>query len=193
MKLYAWLFALAFVPAVAVAALAPQGAQMTAEEEARALIGIEYPGAAFSRRIVPHLSCTDGGGRLQIGGVDYKEWWYSRVECQGRQVLILERSLPRKEGKAKWYVVDTLLLPPVRLLTEPYAPHGVNDLWLFSPEECALDGRYDTDFVALVRWTDREWFDWRSGVEHAWTYDLERERIVPVSTKRIACKQPMTD
>ena len=192
MKLHVWLFALAFVPAVATAALPMQGTRMTAEEEVRALIGIEYSIQRPWERLVGHLSCIDGGGGiLQIGGVDHEEWAYGRVECRGRQVLMLKRSLSRKEGKARWRVVDTLLLPLV--LLDRYVPDDPINLWLFTQEWCTLDGRYDTDFVALVRWSEREQIDWRSGVEHAWTYDLERKRIVPISTKRIVCEQPIVD
>ena len=42
-----------------------------------------------------------------------------------------------------------------------------------------------------MRRVQREWLTWRNGLVAAWTYDLERGRIVPVSIKRVTCYQEL--
>lgn len=185
MKLPLWAFALAMTSITAPADSRPA---MTVEEEARALIGKEYTFRMQGQRISPELSCTsEGGGLLFINGVFDDEWASGAVKCQGRAVEVLKRAVGEADGDTTWRIIDTLVLPPYKESPNPKRP---NALRLAAAGPCELDGRTDTFFIALVRMGKRDRIDWRTGVEKAWTYDIERGRIVPLSTKRIVCYRP---
>jgi hypothetical protein len=185
MRRRAWAFALALA---ATTALADGRPAMTEAEEAHALIGIEYTSRLHGERITSRLSCTDqGGGLLHGDDISHDEWSHGLATCQGRTVVILRRAIGEVNGRTTWRIADTLLLPPVQL--DP-APERPNALRLFGTGDCELDGRTDTFFITLVRWGKHDRIDWRSGVERAWTFDIKRGRIVPLSTRRIACYRP---
>jgi hypothetical protein len=186
MRLHAWAFVLALALPSAFAA---GRLSMTVEEEARALIGTEYASRALGEGISPgKLSCiNEGGGRLHLDGVSYDDWSDGQAKCQGRAVVILKRAIGEANGRTTWRIVDTLLLPPTRLYRSSKRP---NALMMVSSFEgiCEASKRPDTSFVALVRWGKRDRIDWRTGVERAWTFDVERGRIVPMSTRSIECE-----
>lgn len=177
MRLHAWAFVLALASTAAHAGGKPI---LTAEDEARALIGIKYDPRVLGEKLAPgKLSCTDeGGGRLHLDGVSYDDWTEGLAKCQGRMIILLEHA-----GR----IVDTLLLPPLQLYRSPKRP---NALMTISSGEgiCGASARPDTSFVALVRWGRRDRIDWRTGVERAWTFDVERGRIVPMPTRSIECE-----
>jgi hypothetical protein len=192
MRLNAWIFMLALssAPAIAGHSTGAQAAQaMTASEEAHALIGIEYVLPAFGAPIAPDkLSCTDeGGGFLADGAAPDKEWMQGRAICQGRTVMMLQRRVGEVNGQDIWRIVDTLLLPPIALSWNPKHPNAL--LFSYSFEgACELHGRPNISFIVLTRWGKRKHIDWRTGVERAWTFDLKRGRIVPLSTKGFTCE-----
>jgi hypothetical protein len=182
-----WTFALAFAWTAALANGKPAA---TAAEEAGALIGMEYVIPMAGERIAPdRFSCiSEGGGMLLSNGMPRNDWATSTVTCQERPVILLERFVNRlSPSETTWHIVDTLVLPRYERDPDPSRP---NALRLFQTGDCELDGKIDTSFIALVRWGKREKIDWRTGVERAWTFDIERGRIVPLSTKRIVCYRP---
>ena len=186
MKTRAWTLALLLTSATACAGITETGPLMSAEKEARALVGVKYVPGIQGEKFTSRLSCTsDGSARLSIAGVPYPEWSFGTALCQGRHVETLEQRVSEENGVTTWRIVDALLLPPV---AADWDPHRQNKLQISLMGECTLDERTDTSFFALVRWRDRERVDWKTGVEHAWTYDIEKGRIVPVSTKRVVCE-----
>ena len=186
MKLCAWIFALLVVSTSTFAGLKEHVLIMPVEEEVRALIGVEYSPGIQGEKFTSRLSCTrSGGGLLYLNGVFNDEWVAGTGTCQGRTIKTLERMVKEENGLSIWRIVDALLLPPV---ADDWDPNRQNKLQISLMGECTFDGETNTSFFALVRWRDREQVDWKTGVEHAWTYDIERGRIVPVSTKRIVCE-----
>jgi hypothetical protein len=186
-RTWAFAFAFAFIWTVALADGKPA---ITSAEEARAMIGMEYTASMPGERIAPdRFSCiNEGGAILLINGISQNDWSTSTTTCQGRPVITLERFVKRLGPReTTWRIVDTLVLPRYERDPDPRRP---NALRLFQTGDCELDGKTDTYFIALVRWGKREKIDWRTGVERAWTFDIERERIVPLSTKRIVCYRP---
>ncbi|MCW7537252.1 hypothetical protein OOT46_05225 [Aquabacterium sp. A7-Y] len=156
-----------------------------AEKEAQALVGVEYTSRFPGDRIAPPLSCTtDGGGSIEIRGRRREPWWYTQARCQGRAVVMLERQVGRVDRHATMQIADTLLLPRFEVEWDPTNPDA---LYLYANGSCELNGRTDTSFFALIRWGQRERIDARTGVERAWTFDLKRGRIVPLSTQHIVC------
>jgi len=161
---------------------------MTAGEEARALIGVEYAPLLLDERIADHLSCTNEGG----GSLDDENWSDGIANCQGRKVIVLKRFV-KKDQHATWRIVDILLLPPVE---DEWRPNLGNELHLIEAwaGHCDVNGRSKIPpYVALVRWgkrNKRDEINWRTGVEKAWTFDTKRGRIVPLSTKGFICEWP---
>lgn len=170
-------------------ALAAPPLKPSAKDEARVLIGIEYTPRIHGERISPaQLTCTDeGGGLLNARDLPAETWSYGLARCQGRMVVMLQRKIGEVDGYVTWHIVDTLLLPPVHLEPQPDRP---NALRLFEAGDCEIDGKTDPFFIALVRWGDHEQIDWRTGVEQAWTFDIDQSKIVTLSTKRIICYRP---
>ncbi|GAB3552557.1 hypothetical protein GCM10027343_38230 [Noviherbaspirillum agri] len=126
---------------------------------------------------------------MLVNGVDHHDWSINKGQCQGQPVIMLERFISRSAPDVStWRIVDTLVLP--RYMRDPDPGRRPNALRLFETGDCELDGKTDTSFIALVRWGNREQINWRTGVERAWTFDVERGRIVPLSTKRIICYRP---
>lgn len=161
------------------------------QQEAQALIGLEYQlstGTTNGQTIAEHPSCSNVGGTLMwVRGKSFDDWSAGEFECKGQRILLLKRQVNASGAAVRWRIVDTQLLPP-------YAP-GFDDKRPFAPRlhstgECALDGRTDTLFFVLLRWGKRERVDWRTGVERAWGFNLDAERIVPLSTRRIVCEKP---
>ena len=160
---------------------------MTAEEEARAMVGRET-GGAYDQPIFGDLSCV-AEGRVPVVVRDKasKELEGSLATCRGEHVLLLERFIGDwKKGDLRWRIVDAVVLPPVLVLFDASRPEGP---YLYQPsgEACTLDGRYGTSVLAAVREGKAERITWRNGIEHAWTFDLKRGRIVPISPKRVVC------
>jgi len=171
------------------AALANDGPAMTVEEEARALIGVEYIGRWSDKQIAPHLSCTKEGGGLLHDAAD--TWGDGFAMCQGRAVILLEREVGRiDDAHVKWHIVDTLLLPPAELEWNPKRPDALY-LSASAGDQCEIRGRPHIPFGVLARWNKQDKrgrINWRTGVEKAWTFDTKQGRIVPLSTKPIVCE-----
>ncbi|MCM5681748.1 hypothetical protein M8A51_19650 [Schlegelella sp. S2-27] len=180
--------ALSFIGAIACVAVQADASTLPVEQEARSLIGVEFTARVMGAAIAPHLTCTnEGGGGIEIKGVSPEGWSYGRAVCQGRSVAVLKRAVGQEGQHIKWRIVDAVLLPRFELDPDPKRPNAPR---LLSAGECELDGRTDTSFIALVRWGKHERVDWRTGVEQAWGYDPQQERIVSLSTKRIVCWRP---
>jgi hypothetical protein len=107
--------------------------------------------------------------------------------CGDRIVLLLKRLIGREGRNPVWRIVDAVQLPPFK---RDWTSRDQHQVGMFIDGECRLDGRIGTSLVALARLGNRDRVDWRTGVKHAWTFDVKRERIVPVSTKRVVCEQP---
>lgn len=162
---------------------------LKAETEARAMIGKESSARAFDERIVPNeLSCTHQGGGMLVVNNKFSDVWGSSVaRCQNRLVLLLEQKVGRSERGLKWRIVDALLLPRDVTQTDP-DPNRLR-LTHGTVGDCEWEGHMDRSFYAALRYGDRTEVDWRSGVEHAWIFDLDRGRIVPVSPEGISCER----
>ena len=168
-------------------ALADTGAvEADVEVSARALVGLETSRLTTSG--VPMFDGShcifDGDGMVDVRGVTARDWKFGQAVCNGRTVLFLERKIGGGEGAAGWRIVDVVLLPPASHEPVPGRP---NALRFAGQGTCEWRGRTDTSFVATVRWAKRERIDWRTGVEKAWTFDIKRGRIVPLSTRHIVC------
>src|SRR2546426_12451362 len=103
MKRLAWFFMLVLVSSGANAAdVQPV---MSVEDEARALIGVEYTPRLPGDHIADHLSCTDEeGGLLDDDGIRS----YGIASCQGRRVVILSRNIGKVDAYTTWRIVDCL-------------------------------------------------------------------------------------
>jgi hypothetical protein len=115
------------------------------------------------------------------------EWAFGEAWCGDRVALLLKHVIGREGRRPIWRIVDTVLLPPFE---REWTPRNQNELTRFFAGDCQLDGRIDEFFVALARLGKRNRVDWRTGVKHAWTFDIEKGRIVPVSTRRVVCHRP---
>jgi hypothetical protein len=161
-----------------------------AEMEARALIGKEAGARTFDDRVVPNeSSCThQGGGFVVVNNESSPDWGSTVARCQDRLVLLLERKIAGAvgaDGRARWLIVDTLLLPP------DVSQTGSRRLSLTSATvgECDWEGNVGRDYYAALHYGNRIEIDGHSGVEYAWSFDLERGRIVPVSTEGFICER----
>jgi hypothetical protein len=156
-------------------------------EEIKALHGLEYVNAMpEQQRVASHLSCIDEGGALIFeNGVLHRDWAKGVIQCQGQWVVALQRKVGMVGRHIKWRIVDTLVLPPIS-----FDPDRSNAeaLELVAEDHCEVKGLPNTTFIALVRFGKRQRIDWRTGVEKAWTFDIKRGRIVPLSTKRVVCE-----
>jgi hypothetical protein len=162
---------------------------ISAEDEARALIGRLYVAPAQGATLAEPLSCTDlGSGVLSLNGRLRKDWISAEALCQGRPVVLL---IHGSQARKSWRVVDAIALPAARV-AQPYVKDP-EALWLFTPEECLLDGKGGNDFVAVVRWTDEQRIDARHGLVQAWGYDLKKAKIVPLALTRVRCWHPEED
>lgn len=144
----------------------------------------------MNTRMYDQLSCVSRGGGF-VGAKpdpsDY-EWAYGRARCQGREVIYLSRKVANE-----WRIVDSLLLPPVAV-EEPYAkPRNAKTLWLFGSEECHLNNDTPANLFVAVRWTPSARIDSRSGVAQAWSFDVERQRIVSVPASEVVCDSPQPE
>lgn len=184
--------ALIFLAGITVAHAAGSG--MSAEDEAKALIGLEVEARYDNQLLVGHLSCRQvAEGTLFLRGKQLEDWSDRLVECQGRYVLMLQKSLTNREGGAPRYKVsDAVLLPPVLLLHDELHREGPY-LYNSGTDSCALDGRYDTLLYAIAHEGKNSKMTWRSGIENAWTFDPLQGRIVAVSPKRVVCKKADQD
>ncbi|MCM5681747.1 hypothetical protein M8A51_19645 [Schlegelella sp. S2-27] len=181
-------FALSVVLTVAFVAAQADASSLPVAQEAQALIGIEFTAKAMGNPIDPGLSCTSkGGSTIEINGVTVEGWGYGRAVCQGRTVAMLKRIVGQEGADIRWRVVDAVLLPRFAWGFDPKRPHAPR---LFKVGDCELDGRTDIFFIALVRWDKRDRIDWRTGVEKAWGFDPQKERIISLSPKRIVCHRP---
>jgi hypothetical protein len=180
----------------AVLALVLSSAAATAitpeqDERARALIGLEYrlaPGVTNGQVIAEHPTCTHlGGAVMWMNGRSVDDWGFSQLLCNGHPIIALEHKVHSVDPNPKWRVVDAQSLPPYERNADEGRPHALR---LHFTGECALDGRTDTLFFVLLRWGKRERVDWRTGIERAWGFNLDAERIVPLSTRRIVCEKP---
>jgi hypothetical protein len=149
-------------------------------EEVRAMIGKEY-----ERGPIPHPfgegNCTmEGGGAVVVAQKEVPGWGLDQLACGDRIVMLLVRpTVTFPNPYAKWRVVDSLLLPPIK--------KGVR---FFETGDCDLDGKIGTDFFSLARLGKREDVDYRTGVLAAWGLDLEAGKFVELSTKRVTCHRP---
>jgi hypothetical protein len=164
--------------------------QPNAAAEAKALIGTEFVSQMMGVPISPgRSSCTDeGGGRLYVNGMNLDDWFEGVLSCQGRTIIILKKKLGHENGRPKWKIVDTLLLPPLTWEEGLGNRSSKLVLHLNADGQCDTRDTSPTSYFALLRWNKREQIDWRSGVEKAWTFDIEKERIVPRSTRDISCE-----
>jgi hypothetical protein len=179
------------------AAFAGEEPQVSAEQEAQALKGLEFAPMRMEARLFDHLSCTlQGSGSVVVRRRVHEEWGNDMALCQGRYVMLLtqlHKGATHKENR--WRVVDAAVLPEVVVISSDprEAARPPEGLYLYTPDECTLDGTWGTSFYAVVRLGKRKRMDWRTGVEGAWGYDLKRQRIVPISTKRVVCNKPEPD
>lgn len=167
---------------------------MSAEDEAKALVGLEVEARYDKQLLVDHLSCRQvAEGTLFVRGKRLDDWSDRLVECQGRYVLMLQKYIGHRDGGGPRYKVsDAVLLPPVLLIHDELRPEGPY-LYNSGGDSCTLDGRYDTLLYAVAREGKNGKMTWRSGIEEAWTFDPVQGRIVSVSPKRVVCKKADPD
>lgn len=156
-------------------------------DEARRLIGKEYPSTPSPERHFPDSSCVAiGGGFLVERGVQRTEWAEGVFECSESIVITLERVVPGFREPMRTRIVDSAVLKGARTVQPNQALDTIN---FVTGEECSLDGTGGTNFYATVRWGKRKKADWRTGVLKAWGFDLRRGKIVPISPKRVTCER----
>lgn len=159
--------------------------------EAHALVGWEYRLAIEGTRIKPGLSCLEGGGSsLDSGGKEVPGWRAMTFDCDDHVTLALGRERVDGRDNATYIrIVDAVALPGA---TVSATLHHKPGLAFTGPDNnCKLDGRHNRNLVVTMRRVQREWLTWRNGLVAAWTYDLERGRIVPVPIKRVTCYQEL--
>jgi hypothetical protein len=155
-------------------------------EEIKSLPGLEYLHVMQGQDVASHLSCTDeGGGFIVQGNVMLDDWSKGLIRCQGRWALTLQRKVGKVESHLKWRIVDAVALP---LISFDPQPADAEVLRLVGEEHCEAKRLPNTTFMAVVRFGKRQRIDWRTGVEKAWTFDVKRGRIVPLSIKQIICE-----
>jgi hypothetical protein len=92
------------------------------------------------------------------------------------QMLWLERYISRDAaGRVTYQVVDALNLPEILKSRE------------LAVGFCRLNGRSDRRIAAIVEATNTEF---RTRVHRAWQLNINTGKIVPISTRRIACENP---
>ncbi|AKJ30508.1 hypothetical protein AAW51_3817 [Caldimonas brevitalea] len=152
------------------------------------MVGTQYSAQRPGDRVAPHLSCVvEGGGVLWVDGQSADDWSFGTFDCRGRAVLVLQKITPNANGGKTKQIVDSLLMPRFERRPESQRPSSLQFLVM---GECALDGSRDNFFVALGRYGKRNRIDGRTGVQHAWGFDVKQGRIVPLPTERIACDRP---
>jgi hypothetical protein len=172
---------------------ASEAPSMSIEEEVAALKGSEFGPTLQGAPLVSPLSCTLwGSGQLVMRRRPQVGWDEGVAKCGDRFVLMLMRF---HEGKThfenRWRIVDAVLLPEV-----DHSQPDNNRLGgrrLYTADECFLDRTWGTALYAVVNVSEHKRMDWRTGVIGAWGFDLKRERIVPISTKRVVCHKPEPD
>lgn len=159
--------------------------------EARALIGWEYRSAVQGSRIKPGLSClVGGGGPLERNGKPVPGWNAMTFDCDDHITLALGRErVDGRDNETYIRIVDAVALPGATVGATLHHKPGLSIIG--TDNDCKLDGRHNPNLVVTMRRVQREWLTWRNGLVAAWTYDLERGRIVPVSIKRVTCYQEL--
>lgn len=172
-----------FVLAIAATQLAAQDrVPLTVEQQAKALIGREYIGDDI-QTLQP--SCTDvGGGALDPDTKALDGWFYGNLYCEDKPVLTLQKSLGRIGNTTRWRIVDAVVIPAY---ARDGSPGGQGTLQN-TGGPCTVDGKRDATLVALVREGRRPKRNGeREDVAYSWHADIEREKIVALSTKRVRC------
>lgn len=149
------------------------------EQRARDLIGTERIDVLLDE-VLPGTECVNlGGGVIDIDGQEKSDWALDHASCGNRTMALLKRDVGTEGRYVRWRIVDTYLAPPIKKGTR-----------LYQQGDCELDGKIDTTFYALARMGKRQAVNHRTGVLAAWTVDLEAQKIVPVSTRRVVCYRP---
>lgn len=164
-------------------AVAGRAIGTTAELQAKALIGSEYTGLGIES-LQP--SCKDAGGGPLFAGTDIlQDWDIGNLYCQGRPVLALKKFLGRVGDLPRWRIVDAVVIPAY----EPNgSPGGPGTLQIMGTGPCTLDGKRDEYILVLVREGRRQKRNGeREEVAYSWRFDIQHEKIVPISTKRVRC------
>lgn len=172
---------------LAVTALTATAGETKPGDEAKSLIGKEFPTSSPPARINPEHSCVFIGG--EMGGTLPDGTPTSRItlECGDRYILAITGSQEIVgERTRRERILDTLLLPPHVLVTwsgDPPAP------LLLHSDQCQLEGNQDdVRFVVVGRLHGRETIDADTGVDFAWILDFDKEgRFIPVDTRRVTC------
>ena len=161
------------------------------EEEVRQLVGLWYlragGGALFGAPIRPEFSCVYRGGGTLGTSVTGQSVSRSVLECQGRQVLIIETLEQRLDDRTHIYkITDALLLPPLE------ESRDGNALVMMDLGTCEIDGEFGQHrYESLGRWKGREVIDGHDGIEHAWLLDYEHTgKFIPLDINRIICHRP---
>jgi hypothetical protein len=149
----------------------------------KSLIGGQYVGGRIET-LQP--SCTDaGGGALADGPTQVDGWYYGNLYCHEKPVLTLTKVIGRVGDLPRWRIADAIAIPAYE---PPGSAGGPGTLQIMGTGPCTFDGSHDEYIVALVREGKRQKRNGeREDVAYAWRFDLQREKIVPVSTKRVGC------
>ena len=163
-----------------------------AEKPAQSMIGLAFTSPLQGEPIPGHPTCISTSEmRVFKDGEDLPDRSVTHARCGGRDILMLQVETGKSPNLwPRYLVVDTLLLP--RLSRNDW-PIPVKAPRLEDMSNCELDGSRDTLFFAVVRWGRRERVTGRTGVLHAWGFDENHRRIVPLDTSRIVCWRPEPD
>lgn len=180
--------ALALMACIAVAGAA-EPVQLSAEQEAKALVGLELGDLHDNELLADHLSCRQvGGGPITQRRKTITGWFDRTAECRGRYVLMLERQV----ADGRYRIVDSVALPTFLWDRDEQHPEGPY-LYSSSVDDCALDGHHGTTLIAIVREGKSRKITGSQGIVGAWTYDTAGGRIVSLSPKRVVCMKADAD
>jgi len=140
---------------------------------------------------MPGLSCLVGSDTsVARRGEPVAGWRAMAFDCDDHITLALGRErVDERDNEAYIRIVDAVALPGATVGATLHHKPGLSIIG--TDNECKLDGRHNPNLVVTMRRVQREWLTWRNGLVAAWTYDLERGRIVPVPIKRVTCYQEL--
>jgi hypothetical protein len=117
-----------------------------------------------------------GGYMLQSNKKSLNRLGVDSLKCNDRELQLLEQFMTDYAKGNKVKALDALLLPKLKP-GELFMEQG----------ECELNGKTDTNFIALVHLGRRDKVTWKNGVRAAWKPNLEAGKFEELSTKDIVC------
>jgi hypothetical protein len=159
------------------------------DSEIASLRGHRHTAYNLGEPVRPDARCRSAGaGVLYEGGRPVTGWEVGRYDCDGRVVVTLEREAEPQFGKPRMRIVDVLTVPGAGFRRAAGKRHIA---WTVDDGICDRRGQAPSSLVVTMRWNARDEASSGDGVVRAWRFNTQRERIEPVSTRGIACFNPV--